>query len=213
MKLYTVPFAPNPTKVALYLSEREVEGHPIAIDHVIVNLLKGEQRSSEHLARNPFGTLPVLELDDGTYLIESLSIIDYFETAFPQGALLPAEVEARALARDMERIVETRLSPPLFEFIHASNSPLGNRPDPDVAAKAFEQLALPLDFLETVLADGRSYLTGAVASTADISLAAYLNFARITRNSVLGERVNLRGWRDRYLKRPAAQLVLNPTSH
>ena len=80
MKLYWFQVAPNPTKVRLYIAEKIAGGAAIELEQVVVNLPKGEQHSSEHQARNPFGSLPVLELelelDDGSYLIESLPIID-----------------------------------------------------------------------------------------------------------------------------------------
>ena len=52
MKLYGVPAAPNPTKVMLYVAERQVRGTDMNIEHVRVNTLKGEQNQPEHLARN-----------------------------------------------------------------------------------------------------------------------------------------------------------------
>jgi glutathione S-transferase len=63
-------------RVTLYLAEREALGAVIPIDTVVINTLKGQHREPEHLARNVFGTLPVLELDSGTFITESLSIID-----------------------------------------------------------------------------------------------------------------------------------------
>ena len=210
MKLYTVPFAPNPTKVALYLAERAASGDPIELDQVIVNLLRGEQRSAEHLSRNPFGTLPVLELDDGSYLLESLSIIDYFEAQFPEGALLPKDVHARALIRDLERIIECRLGFSLFDFVHATKSPFGLAPDKEKAAGALEQMALPLNYLESILADGRPFLSGENISTPDISLGAYLFFARITGEDLLGDRSDLKQWYRRFVARPAARSVFEP---
>ena len=79
MILYTVPIAPNPTKVMLYIAERHIRGIDMGIEEFIVNTLKGRHKEAEHLIRNPFGTLPVLELDDGTFIFESLSIIHYLE--------------------------------------------------------------------------------------------------------------------------------------
>jgi len=74
MKLYVFPVAPNPTKVRLYLAEKAAGGATIDLSQVTVNLPQGEQRKPEHLTRNPFGRLPVLELDEGSYLIESLDL-------------------------------------------------------------------------------------------------------------------------------------------
>ena len=81
MKLYTVPLAPNPMRVTLYIAEREARGCEFDIERIIVNTLKGRHREPEHLARNSWGTLPVLELNSGQFITESLSIIDYLEDA------------------------------------------------------------------------------------------------------------------------------------
>ena len=87
MKLYMVPAAPNPTKVMLYIAEKTTAGAEMGIEQVLVNALKNEQRSAEHLARNPFGSLPVLEVADKDYIVESLAIIEYLEERFPQPTL------------------------------------------------------------------------------------------------------------------------------
>ena len=54
MKLYMVPLAPNPTKVMLYIAEREELGVQMNIEQIVVNTVKGRHREPEHLARNPF---------------------------------------------------------------------------------------------------------------------------------------------------------------
>ena len=71
MKLYTVPLAPNPTRVTLYLAERRAQGVDIPVEPVVVNTLKGRHREPEHLARNSFGTLPVLEFQSDLLAIGS----------------------------------------------------------------------------------------------------------------------------------------------
>ena len=101
LKLYMVPLAPNPTKVMLYIAEREALGTSLSIEQVVVNTLKGRQREPEHLARNPFGTLPVLELDDGSYIMESRAVVCCLEEKFPEAALLGATAEERGHERDV----------------------------------------------------------------------------------------------------------------
>ncbi len=88
MKIYVFPVAPNPTKVRLYLAEKAAGGGEIGLTEVMVNLLEGEQRTSEHRSRNPMGKLPVLELDDGTHLTESLAIIEYLEERYPDPPMI-----------------------------------------------------------------------------------------------------------------------------
>lgn len=208
MKLYMVPLAPNPTKVMLYVAERAAPGTGMGIEEVVVNTLKGRHREAAHLARNPFGTLPVLELEDGSFLIESLAIIEYLETRFPEGALLPVDPLARVRARELERIVELRVAIPMGAWVHATKSPLGLPPDPELAATLLAGLQTPLDHLESLLGDGRSLLSGDTVSIADCTLQAALQFTRFVEADLLGERPRLRAWDARYRKRAAAVAVL-----
>lgn len=208
MKLYMVPLAPNPTKVMLYIAEREALGAAFGIEQIVVNTLKGRHREPEHLARNPFGTLPVLELDDGSFLLESLSIMEFLEEQFPDGALLGTTPIERAKARDLERIVELRIAIPLGEYVHVKKSPLGLPPDPVRAAAIEARLQQPLDYLEAMLADGRTLLSGDRPTLADFTLASALQFLRFIQSDLIGERPRLRAWDERYRQRPSVKSVL-----
>jgi glutathione S-transferase len=208
MKLYMVPLAPNPTKVMLYIAERAELGTEMEIEQIVVNTVKGRHKEPQHLARNPFGTVPTLELDDGTYLVESLAIIDYLEDRFPDGALISGTAEEKGRARDVERIVDLRLAGPMGGFSHLTNSPLGIPPDPEGAREMEIKMQVPLDYLEALLADGRPLLLGEQVSIADCTLQASLQFVRFVEADVMGERPLLRAWDERYRARPAAQSVL-----
>lgn len=208
MKLFMVPLAPNPTKVMLYIAEREALGASLGIEQIVVNTLKGRHREPEHLARNPFGTLPVLELDDGSHLIESLVIMEYLEEQFPDGALMGTDPLERARARDLERVVELRIAIPMGGYVHAKKSPLGLPPDPALAQSIESKLQGPLDYLESRLGDGRPLLMGARPSIADCTLQAALQFLRFIEADLLGDRPHLRAWNERYRQRPAAKTVL-----
>ena len=208
MKLYMVPLAPNPTKVMLYIAEREALGLAMEIEQVVVNTVKGRHKEPEHLARNPFGTVPALELDDGSYLVESLAIIEYLEDKFPEHRLLTGTPEARGHARDVERVIDLRLAGPMGAYGHAVNSPLGYAKDDAKAAAMEAAMQTPLDFLEGLLGDGRPLLLGEAVSIADCTLAASLQFVRYVEADVFGERPLLRGWDERFRARPAAQTVL-----
>jgi glutathione S-transferase len=208
MKLYMVPLAPNPTKVMLYIAERAELGLDMGIEQIVVNTVKGRHKEPEHLARNPFGTVPALELDDGTYLVESLAIMAYLEDKFPAHPLLPANPEERARHRDVERIIDLRIARQMGAYAHATNSPLGRPPNPELAAQMEAELQTPLDYLEGLLSDGRSLLMGEGASMADCTLQASLQFVRFVKCDLFGERPLLRAWDERYRARPAAQKVL-----
>lgn len=208
MKLYMVPLAPNPTKVMLYIAEREQLGTQMDIEQIVVNTVKGRHKEPEHLARNPFGTVPTLELDDGTYLVESLAIIDYLEDKFPERRLIDGTPEQRGAARDLERVIDLRLAGPMGAYGHAVNSPLGYPKDEKKAAQMETAMQAPLDHLEKLLADDRDLLTGNNVSVADCTLQASLQFMRFVEADVFGERPRLRRWDERYRSRPAAEAVL-----
>jgi len=208
VKLYFFPIAPNPTKVRLYLAEKAAAGTEIELTEVLVNLPKGEQRSPEHLARNPFGRLPVLELDDGTYLIESLPIIEYLEELYPDPPLIGSDPLERARVRELERIAELGVLWPVARIIHATNSPLGLPPVPEVAALFRRILPEALAVLDARLADGRPFLAGERPTIADCTLQSSLQFARFGKLEIGAEYEHLARWDDAYRKRSSARAVL-----
>jgi len=75
-----------------------------------VMLLENEQRSAEHLARNPQGLVPALEVD-GMVLTQSLAIIDWLDARDPEPRLIPAEPEARAAALAQALVVGMDIHP------------------------------------------------------------------------------------------------------
>jgi glutathione S-transferase len=78
MKIYDFAGAPNPKKLRVYLAEKG-----ITVPMEQVNIITGENRTPDFLKKNPLGGLPVLQLDDGSYLTESLAIMEYFEELHP----------------------------------------------------------------------------------------------------------------------------------
>ncbi len=210
MKLYWFQVAPNPTKVRLYIAEKNAAGAGIALESVVVKLPKGEQNAPAFLALNPFGALPVLELDDGSTLTESLPIIDYLEELFPRPALWGETPRARARARELERIADTRLMMPVARYIHATESPVGLPPNPGVAEQARGAWPKALAYFDALLADGRAFVAGAAPCVADCTLAAALQFARFARLDLelQGRYPNVGRWDAAYREREVAREVL-----
>ena len=83
----------------------------VAYAYQPVNLLKGEQSSSDHLGVNPAGAVPVLELSDGRRLAQSMAIIEYLEEAHPAPALLPGDRYLRAKARQLAETINSGIQP------------------------------------------------------------------------------------------------------
>lgn len=208
MKLYMFQVAPNPTKVRLYLAEKTAGGTDIPLQQISVNLPKGEQRTPEHLARNPLGRLPVLELDDGSYLTESLSIIEYLEECYPTPPLIGRTPIERARVRELERIIELGILSPIGRIIHATKSPLGLPPNPVVAEHFQKSLPEGLRFVEGTLADGRPFVAGEQPTIADCTFAASLQFARFGKVEIDAAFSNIVAWDGRYRERAVAKSVL-----
>lgn len=178
MKLYFFQVAPNPTRVRLYLAEKAAAGFDFGIEQVMVNLVEGEQKSPEHLARNPQGNLPVLEFDDGSFLTESRVIMAYLEELQPEPTMIGRELRERATVMQLERIAEVGVLFPIAHIVHATKSPLGRPPVPEIAAFFRERISGPLAVLEERLGDGRSFVAGDAPTIADCTLAAALQFGR-----------------------------------
>ncbi|GKW50904.1 maleylacetoacetate isomerase [Halomonas sp. NCCP-2165] len=83
----------------------------LAYDQAPVNLVKGEQRGEDFLARNPQGLVPALVTDDGARLTQSLAICEYLDERYPEPALLPADAAGRARVRALAQAVACEIHP------------------------------------------------------------------------------------------------------
>lgn len=104
MKLYDSPTAPNPRRVRVFLAEKNIE-----VESELVDLRKGEHKTPEFLEKNLNGQIPVLELDDGTCISESIAICRYFEALHPTPALFGTTPVEIALIDMHQRRIELAL--------------------------------------------------------------------------------------------------------
>ena len=91
MRIIETRAAPNPRRVRVFLAEKG-----ISVPTAEVDLMKGELRTPEMRAKNPFQRVPILELDDGTCLSETVAICRYFEEEKPEPALFGKGALGRA---------------------------------------------------------------------------------------------------------------------
>src|SRR5829696_7378434 len=90
MKFYD-SVGPNPRIVRMFMAEKGID-----MPKQTVDLRGGENRQEAHLARNPMGQMPTLELDDGSYLAEITAICEYLEEKKPSPAMIGSTPEERA---------------------------------------------------------------------------------------------------------------------
>ncbi len=195
MKLFTFPAAPNPARVGFYLREKGIR-----IDTVLVDFTKGEQNSPAHLARNPAGTAPVLELDDGSFLTESLAIIEYLEELHPQPPMIGRDPLDRARTRNVERDIEFNVLLRVIRYVHAHRSPLGLPPNPAIAEAELVRLPTGFGRVEARLA-GNEFIMGDHPTIADCTLLAALNFGRFAGLTPADDYPNINAWFERYALR------------
>jgi glutathione S-transferase len=162
--------------VQLYVAEKAGSGTLIPLEAVEVDLRSGEHQMPAHLARNRAGTVPVLEIQEGVYLTESLTIVEYLEECFPSPPMWGMTPLSRARQRELDRIAELRVLRPIAQWVHATNSPLGKGPDPEAAKGHEKAAATGIAQIDAALQDGRRYLGGESCSVADCTLAAGLDF-------------------------------------
>ena len=199
MKLYDFPQSPNCRKVRMYLAEK---GLSVPLQRI--NLLAGEQSSPEFLQRNPFGAVPILELDDGTVIPESLVIIEYFEELYPEPPLLGRDPLTRALVRAWERRCE------LGVFLQATRRFLHSSPffaarveqNPKVVQEAGQVLHNRLSLINAQLKD-HEWVTGSF-SLADMTLLAGIDFAAASQFTLDPAWTHLGRWDAAIRQRPSA---------
>jgi glutathione S-transferase len=124
VKIHGNRFYGNPRRVALFLAEKGID-----VPFVDVDLHAHEHRTPEFLRLNPAGLVPVLELDDGTCLAETLAICRYFEELQPLPSLFGRTPLERAQVEMWQRLVEFQLYAPAREcFRHLAPSALPLEP-------------------------------------------------------------------------------------
>jgi glutathione S-transferase len=186
MKLYDSEPAPNPRRVRIFLAEKgialsESANGDYEVQRVPVDMAAGEHRSEAALARNPQGQIPVLELDDGTSISESVAICRYFEAMQPEPALFGSDPVEQARVEMWNRRIELGLLSQVG--IAWRNGPVVAR----MAPGRFRQIPEAKEDAEREVRSfykkmdgwltGRSFLDGDRFSIADITALCTIDFA------------------------------------
>ena len=176
MKLYDYGTAPNPRKVRIFLAEKGVDYELVQVD-----LAKREHKSPEFLKMNPSGKVPVLELDDGRYLSESIAICRYLEGVYPQPNLFGVDPFEMGHIEMRNRQMETEL----WSQIGVSwvNGPVMAKAGiytqiPEAKAASDVNVKNYYERLDGELA-ASDYIAGSRFTVADITLLTGVDFASI----------------------------------
>ena len=201
MKLYDSAMAPNPRRVRIFLAEKG-----ITVPTEQVDLASAQNRSPEFLKKNPMGGVPVLELDDGTYLAESVAICRYFEETKPEPPLMGVGAKDRAIVEMWQRRMEFEIWGNVgtaFRNTHAFFK--GRIPQvPEYGEVCLKNASARFAWLDTVLAD-RPYVAGDRYTIADITALVGIDFGRIMDVRIQPDQKNLARWHEAVSSRPSAK--------
>ncbi len=198
MKLYDFPLSPRVRKVRIVLAEKGLQYEKVSID-----ITKGEQKTSEYLAINPYGKVPALQ-DDGTTVYESTLIMEYLNDAYPEPTLLPSDSGQRARARVLmhygdnpyESAVATLAGELLLKPMQ------GGTADLEAVDTAAADLNACFDHIANELGSN-DYLLGSKFTMADIPYVSWAILFPMLKVEI--PRPKLEAWLSRLKERPSVQ--------
>ena len=201
MKLYNSNLAPSPRRVRIFLAEKGV-----SIPRVEVDLAKLEHKTPKFSALNPFETIPILELDDGTRIAETIAICRYIEALWPEPNLFGATALEQATIEMWQRQLEWRLLFPIAQVVRHSHPKMADMERPQIAdwAEANRPRVLKaMAIVDEALRD-RPFIAGDRFTVADITGLVALDFAKSARIAIPPELAELNRWHETLKAWPSA---------
>ena len=192
--------APNPRRVRIFAAEKGID-----LSSKEVSIPKREQKAPEYVAKNPRGQTPILELDDGTVIAESVAIMRYLEAEQPDPPLFGTTAREIAEIEMWNRRVEMILMPAIaavWVHTHPFTAALPGR-NVEWGESNRPRVVEGMRFFDGSL-EGREYLAGSAFSAADILLLTTVDFAKFIGLEMPSECANLLRWQERVSARPSA---------
>jgi len=202
MKLYNSSTAPNPRRVRIFLAEKGIQ---VPIEEV--DIVKAANREPEFRRKNPMAAVPVLELDDGTCIAESVAICRYFEEVQPEPPLFGiADARDRALVEMWNRRMGFALLIPIADAFRQRHEFFKGRIRQVPAYAEAQKLNAEesLQWLDGELA-GRRFIAGERFTIADITAMVAIDFGRVSKIAIKPEQQNLARWHAEVAARPSAR--------
>jgi glutathione S-transferase len=200
VKLLDSKTAPNPRRVRIFLAEKGID---VPIEQVDINT--ADNRKEPFLSKNPMGTVPILELDDGRYLAETVAICKYFEGIQPEPPLMGVDPTDAAFVEMWNRRMEFEVFISIAQTFRNSHPFFKGRiPQVPEYGAACEKLARGrLAWLDGELAD-REFIAGDRYTIADITALCGIDFGRVSKIGIEPEQKNLQRWHEAVSARPSA---------
>lgn len=208
MRLYEFSWGIYPRRVLIYIAEKNIEVERISID-----IVAGENRKPEFLKVNPAGTVPVLQLEDGTIIRESIAIVEYLEEVYPHTNLLGTTAFERAQTRQAVQMINETYNAFNLYCGHTSTA-FRNRLDQssEVAEVMYQQFRKGLRQINDLFTNG-PFLFGQDVTYADCALFASAQFAKeLYKSPIPDECPKIRVFYEEFAKRPSSIKPEYPTA-
>jgi len=205
MKIYDWFNGPYPARVRIALAEK---GLLSRVEFVPVDLWKGEHKAADFLAINYSGTLPVLELSDGTYLAECTAITQYLDALDGHPLLTGDTPLQKGLIHMMTKRAEIEFLDAVSVYFHHATPGLGPQVElyqnPEWGGRMRDRAIRGMRYFDGVLRE-RPFVAGDAFSMADIAVLGGMIFAELVKLPVPDECTALRAWHERMQERPSVR--------
>jgi len=205
MILYDFQGAPNPRRVKIFAAEKGID-----LELINCNMRKGEHKTAEFLQKNPSGKIPVLELEDGRCIAESVAICRFLEAVQPNPNLFGGDAYELGFIEARNRQIELELWTQIG--ISWVNGPivaqLGRfHQIPDAKAASDKNVKRYYQRLDSEFASS-DYVAGDRYTIADITLLSAVDFASAMVDLKPDDELsNLKRWHDQILARPSSAIL------
>jgi glutathione S-transferase len=205
MTVYDWFDGPYPARVRIAIAEKNLESQ---VRFEAVNLWTGEHKEPAFLAKNYSGTLPVLELADGTLIAECTAITEYLDNLAGPPTLTGATPVEKGIIHMMSRRAELEMLDAISVYFHHATPGLGPKVElyqnAEWGLRQRDRALRAMGYFDTLLKT-RPYVAGAAFSMADITVIGAFIFAAIVKLKVPAQLTALHAWHERMQARPSVK--------
>jgi glutathione S-transferase len=202
MKIYDFALAPNPRRLRIFVAEKGLK-----IPTEQVDIFTGKNRTPEMLAKNPAGGLPLLELDDGSHLAESVAICRYLEGLHPEPNMMGKDSREQSFIEMWNRRIELGLFASAGRAFQHTNELFKARLKqmPEYGETQREATKQQLQWLDAQIGN-KPFIAGDRVTIADITALVAVDFATQMASVPLDPALkNLTRWHKSVSSRPSAK--------
>ena len=209
MRFYDCKTAPSPRRARIFIAEKGIQVETIEVD-----LRAGEHLKEEFVALNAYGTVPVLQLEDGTCFTSTTAIWHYLDARYPDPPLMGISPSDRGHIADLQWHIETGGFMAMAEYLRNSapgfkgralTGPGNYEQIPALAERGKLRIERFLTEVDDLIGD-KPFVAGDAFTVADIDLLVLIDFATWRKLSLPQNATRARRWHDAVSARPSAAL-------